>query len=120
MAAARPQIMGPGEDDDDVEVTRETVAARKRAEEAAARRRARESMTRRSWYTTTEAADAFEAAVEEIYLAHRTRVPKHQIIAALLAAAAEQAGDVERRLAPVGRVRPVRRVRPLAPPPGQT
>jgi len=112
------RFLPPSDDDIEPEVTRETVAAQKRAEAAAARRREAEAKTRRSWYTSTAAADAFSAAVDDIH--HATRVPKHLVVAALLEAAVEQAGDVERRLAPVGKVRPVRQVRSHAPSPSKT
>ncbi|MDX3516105.1 hypothetical protein PV755_45670 [Streptomyces caniscabiei] len=90
-------------------VAQETLVAQRRAEEAKAIREARESKTRRSWYTSTAAADAFQAAVDDLH--HATRVPKHEVVAALLQAAVEQAPKVERKLqAQVARVRPVRGV----------
>lgn len=99
----------PADDDDDVEVTRETLAAQQRAQQAKALKEARESKTRRSWYTSTTAADAFQAAVDDLH--HATRVPKHEVVAALLRAAVEQAPKVEKILhAQVARVRPVRYV----------
>ena len=57
---------------------------------------ARQTMTRRSWYTKTAAADAFQAAVDDIH--HSTRVPKHEVVAALLEAAVGQADRVQRKL----------------------
>lgn len=104
-----PQRMAPppDDDDDDVEVTRETLAAQRRAQQAKVLKEARESKTRRSWYTSAQAADAFQAAVDDLH--HHTRVPKHEVVAALLKAAVEQAPKVEQRLhAQVARVRPVR------------
>jgi hypothetical protein len=94
------------------EASEETLAAQRRAADAAANRRQRDAdtKTRRSWYTSTAVADAFSAAVDDIH--HRTRVPKHQVVAALLAAAVDQAPAVERDLS---RVRPMRRVRDVAP-----
>jgi hypothetical protein len=86
----------------------EVTHAQHRAAEAAAIRRAsqREEKTRRSWYTSTEAADAFTAAVDDIH--HATRVPKHEVVAALMKAAVARASDVEKQLA---RIAPMRRVR---------
>ncbi|MFH8582530.1 hypothetical protein [Streptomyces zaomyceticus] len=57
---------------------------------------ARPAMTRRSWYLKTTVADAFQAAVDDIH--HSTRVPKHEVVAALLEAAAGQRERVERSL----------------------
>lgn len=57
---------------------------------------ARQAMTRRSWYVKTAAADAFQKAVDDIH--HSTRVPKHEVVAALLEAATGQADRVERKL----------------------
>ncbi len=57
---------------------------------------ARQTMTRRSWYTNTAAADAFQAVVDDIH--HSTRVPKHEVVAALLDAAVGQSERVQRRL----------------------
>jgi hypothetical protein len=109
---AKPQRMTPPplDDDDDIEVTRESVKA-ERAERAKAQRAAREPMTRRSWYTSTAAADAFSDVVEDLF--HATRVPKHEVVAALLRAAVAQAPQIEKDLhahdAPVRRVRRVAR-----------
>jgi hypothetical protein len=50
-------------------------------------------MTRRSWYTDTETADAFAAAVDDIH--HSTRAPKHEVVSALLRAAVDQADQVQ-------------------------
>ncbi|MFI2207658.1 hypothetical protein ACH47Z_44855 [Streptomyces sp. NPDC020192] len=90
---------------------RETLEAQRRAQQAKEIRDAREVKTRRSWYTSAAAADAFQAVVDDIH--HATRVPKHEVVAALLQAAVEQAPKVEKKLhAQVARVRPVRRVAP--------
>lgn len=113
-AKAHRMAPPPNDDEDDVEVTRETLEAQKRAQQAKALKEARESMTRRSWYTATAAADAFQAAVDDLH--HHTRVPKHEVVAALLRAAAEQAPKVEKQLhAQVARVRPVRGMRDVSP-----
>ncbi|MET8832030.1 hypothetical protein ABZX40_40545 [Streptomyces sp. NPDC004610] len=82
-----------GLDDEDelpVEVTADVVARDRRAKKAAA-------TTRRSWYTTAEAADALAAMVDDIH--HATRVPKHQVVAALFEAAVAQGPRVQARLA---------------------
>ncbi|AZK98792.1 MULTISPECIES: hypothetical protein [Streptomyces] len=93
---AGPQRMAPPPDDedDDIEVTPETIARdrkRRQAEEKAA-----QAMTRRSWYTRSAVADAFQAAVDDIH--HSTRAPKHEVVAALLEAAVGQSARVERTL----------------------
>lgn len=110
---ARPQRMAPPplDDDDDIEVTREAVKAERRTERTKAQQAAREAMTRRSWYTSEASADAFSDAVDEIHYA--TRVPKHEVVAALLRAAVAQAPQVEKDLHAPGA--PVRRVRRVAP-----
>jgi hypothetical protein len=98
-AAVRPTIMGPGDDDEEdlvPEVTREHVARERKAAAAKARAAERETKTRRSWYTSVKAADAFQAAVDDIH--HTTRVPKHLVVAALLEAAAAQADKVQKQL----------------------
>lgn len=109
MSAAKPERMTPppADDDDDIEVTRETLEAQRRAQQAKAIREALEAKTRRSWYTSAAAADAFQAAVDDIH--HATRLPKHEVVAALLQAAVEQAAKVEKALLP--QVAPMRRVR---------
>jgi hypothetical protein len=56
----------------------------------------RQTMTRRSWYVKTAAADAFQEAVDDIH--HSTRVPKHEVVAALLEAAVGQTERVQRKL----------------------
>jgi hypothetical protein len=102
-AAVRPAIMGPGDDDDEdliPEVTREHVVKERKAAAAKARAAERESKTRRSWYTSVAAADAFQAAVDDIH--HATRVPKHEVVAALLEAAVAQSDRVQRKLTPKG------------------
>jgi hypothetical protein len=93
-----PEKMGPlpPEDDDEPEVTRDVVEAQRRAAEKAKREVLRESKTRRSWYTSTAAADAFTAAVDDIHFA--TRVPKHEVVAALMMVAVEKAPTVQKRL----------------------
>ncbi|NUK93994.1 hypothetical protein HRW16_19580 [Streptomyces lunaelactis] len=109
MSAAKPERMTPPptDDDDDIEVTRETLEAQRRAQQAKEIRDARDAKTRRSWYTSAAAADAFQAVVDDIH--HATRVPKHEVVAALLQAAVEQAPKVEKRLGP--KVAPMRSVR---------
>jgi hypothetical protein len=89
----------------------EILEAQQRAQHAKAIREARESMTRRSWYTSTAAADAFQTAVDDLH--HHTRVPKHEVVAALLRAAIEQAPKVEQKL--YAQVAPMRRVRDVSP-----
>lgn len=92
----------------------EILEAQRRAEKAKEIRDAREAKTRRSWYTSAAAADAFQAAVDDIH--HATRVPKHEVVAALLQAAVEQAPKVEKKLSPkVAPMRPVRGVRDVSP-----
>ncbi|MFB6955381.1 hypothetical protein ACFCXP_37690 [Streptomyces niveus] len=97
---AEPQRMGPPPDDDDddePEVTRASVERERRRREELERQVARESMTRRSWYTSVAATDAFGKAVEDIH--HETRTPKHEVVAALMQAAVDQAPRVAKRLA---------------------
>lgn len=89
----------PNDDDDDLEVTRASVDRERRLREAKAKEAARKTMTRRSWYVTAAAADAFQAAVDDIH--HSTRVPKHEVLAALLEAAVGQSDRVERKLTKV-------------------
>jgi hypothetical protein len=96
----------PADEDDEPELSREVIRAQKRAERAAALRAARESKTRRSWYTSTSAADAFTAVVDDIH--HATRIPKHEVVAALMEVAVERREQVEKRLARGARVRPMR------------
>lgn len=96
----------PADEDDEPELTPEVVRAQQRAERASALRAAREAKTRRSWYTSTSAADAFTAVVDDIH--HATRIPKHEVVAALMEAAVERRDQVEKRLARGARVRPVR------------
>ncbi|MFD0804319.1 hypothetical protein ACFQZU_23795, partial [Streptomonospora algeriensis] len=48
--------------------------------------------TRRSWYVDKAAAEAFQAAVDDIH--HATRAPKHEVASRLLRAAAEHADGV--------------------------
>ncbi|MFJ3699658.1 hypothetical protein ACIPW9_37000 [Streptomyces sp. NPDC090052] len=57
---------------------------------------ARQTMTRRSWYTKTAAAEAFQEAVDNIH--HATRTPKHEVVAALLEAAVAQSDRVRSEL----------------------
>lgn len=95
---ARPERMGPPpeDDDDEVEVTRDSVERERRRRQEQEQVAARQTMTRRSWYTKATAADAFQAAVDDIH--HSTRVPKHEVVAALLEAAVAQAERVGRKL----------------------
>ena len=97
--------MAPPETDDDeeTELTPEVIRAQKRAERAALLRAARETKTRRSWYTSTAAADAFTKVVDDIHF--ETRVPKHEVVAALMAAAVERRDQVTKRLMQKRRVR---------------
>lgn len=110
---AKPQRMSPPplDDDDDIEVTRESVRVERRAERVKADQAAREPMTRRSWYTSKAVVDEFDAVIEDIH--HATRVDKNVVVAALLRAAVAQAPQVEKDLhaqdAPVRRVRRVAR-----------
>ncbi|WP_017541971.1 hypothetical protein [Nocardiopsis halophila] len=48
--------------------------------------------TRRSWYVERDAAEAFQAAVDDVH--HATRRPKHEVASLLLRAAAERADEV--------------------------
>ncbi|MGW1008194.1 hypothetical protein [Streptomyces sp. NPDC002520] len=94
-----PQRMAPppaDDDEDEVEVSREGVARDRRRDRDRAAAESRQTMTRRSWYTKTTAADAFQAAVDDIH--HSTRVPKHEVVAALLEAAVAQSERVGRKL----------------------
>jgi hypothetical protein len=93
-----PERMAPPpmDDDDEVEVTRAVAERDRRAAAARARAAQRVTKTRRSWYTSTAAADSFQAAVDDIH--HETRVPKHIVVAALLEAAAGQAERVQKKL----------------------
>ena len=84
------------DDEDEPEVTREAVDRERKAAVVAARQADRARKTRRSWYTSVTAADAFQAAVDDIH--HITRVPKHLVVAALLDAAVGQADKVQRQL----------------------
>ncbi|WP_097870344.1 hypothetical protein [Streptomyces sp. rh34] len=97
--AAAPHRMGPPPDDDDddePEVTRESIERERRARMEAERAASRTAMTRRSWYTRTTAADAFQAVVDDIH--HATRTPKHEVVAALLEAAVKQSDRVRNKL----------------------
>lgn len=94
-----PERMAPppnDDDDDEPEVSRASVERERRRRQAAEKEAARQSMTRRSWYTRTAVADSFQAAVDDIH--HATRVPKHEVVAALLEAAVAQAGRVQQTL----------------------
>jgi len=88
----------PADDDDEPEVTREAVDRERKAAAAKARAAQRTTKTRRSWYTSVSSADAFQAAVDDIH--HATRVPKHEVVAALLEAAVAQSDRVQRKLTP--------------------
>ncbi|MGW1364850.1 hypothetical protein ACWCQP_46545, partial [Streptomyces chartreusis] len=93
-----PQRMAPppaDDDEDEPEVSRESVARDRRRDRDRVAAEARQTMTRRSWYMKTTAADAFQAAVDDIH--HSTRVPKHEVVAALLEAAVAQADRVQRK-----------------------
>ncbi|WP_432182780.1 hypothetical protein [Streptomyces sp. NBC_00063] len=97
----KPQVFAPlnldDDSDDEPEVTREVLEETHRREVAAAAAEKRAGMTRRSWYTTAAATEALSAAVDDIHFA--TRVPKHEVVAALFQAAADQAPAVRRELA---------------------
>lgn len=94
MSASKPERMGPppADDDDEPEATREAVEKerRRQAEKTV------DAKTRRSWYTTTAAANALADVVDDIHFA--TRVPKHEVVAALMEAAVAQAPKVQARL----------------------
>jgi hypothetical protein len=96
VAVKPTKFMPPADDEDEPEVTREAVDRERKAAVVAARQADRATKTRRSWYTSVTAADTFQAAVDDIH--HTTRVPKHQVVAALLEAAAAQADKVQRQL----------------------
>ncbi|MFD8851849.1 hypothetical protein [Streptomyces sp. NPDC059604] len=91
----KPTKFTPPPGDDDIVVTRETVGSKPRPKPKPAVAEAPE-MTRRSWYTRTEAVDALAAAVDDIH--HNTRIPKHEVVAALMEAAVAQAPKVEAKL----------------------
>ncbi|MFF7366046.1 hypothetical protein [Streptomyces sp. NPDC008125] len=86
----------PADDEDEPEVTRASVERERRRRQEVEQAAARTAMTRRSWYTRATAVDAFQRAVDDIH--HATRTPKHEVVAALLEAAAGQADRVQRRL----------------------
>ncbi|MFB8407559.1 hypothetical protein [Streptomyces sp. NPDC055912] len=88
----KPTQFLPDADDDQAVAEVDKTEVRRRARQATA-----PDMTRRSWYVTIEAADAFTAAVDDIHFA--TRLPKHQVVSALMEAAAAQAPRIQARLA---------------------
>lgn len=96
MAEPQRMVPPPLDDEDEPEVTRASVARERRRKEQLQAQAAKKTMTRRSWYTEAAAADAFQKAVDDIH--HSTRVPKHEVVAALLAAAVAQADRVQRKL----------------------
>jgi hypothetical protein len=98
MAVKPTRFVPPPADDDEPEVTREAVERERKAAAAAVREAERASKTRRSWYVSIAAADAFQATVDDIH--HATRVPKHEVVAALLEAAVAQSDRVQRKLTP--------------------
>jgi hypothetical protein len=51
---------------------------------------------RRTWYVAPEAAERFDAAIDELHW--RTRRPKHELIGAALAVAVEHQADIEARV----------------------
>lgn len=53
-------------------------------------------MDRRSWYMPRETADALAAAVDELH--YSERLPKHVVLAALVAVALEHTEDAQRKL----------------------
>ncbi|MFC4536990.1 hypothetical protein [Sphaerisporangium dianthi] len=55
-------------------------------------------MTRRSLYTTKAAFTELDAAVDQVQAATGGLVPKHEVLARLLTAAATQADDVAQAL----------------------
>lgn len=57
-----------------------------------------EGMSRKTYYVTTDAADALAAAVAEIHVATGNRMATHEALSALLHAAAEQAPAVANQL----------------------
>ncbi|WP_151775799.1 hypothetical protein [Streptomyces abyssomicinicus] len=96
---AAPQRMvppPPADDEDEPEVTRASVERERRRKQQLEAQAAKKTMTRRSWYTEASVADAFQRAVDDIH--HSTRVPKHEVVAALLEAAVAQADRVQRKL----------------------
>ncbi|MFB8044174.1 hypothetical protein ACFC8F_23170 [Streptomyces hydrogenans] len=97
MAGPQRMTAPPPDEDDEIEVTRESVERDRRRRQQEAKADSRASMTRRSWYLKTSSADEFQAAVDDIH--HATRVPKHEVVAALLEAAVAQRERVETRLA---------------------
>lgn len=54
------------------------------------------AMDRRSWYMPKETADSLAAAVDELHFTER--LPKHVVLAALVAVALEHTEDVRRAL----------------------
>lgn len=57
-----------------------------------------DGMTRRTYYVSTAAADALDAAVKKVKDATGGRVPKHEILAALISAGAGQVDAVGAQL----------------------
>jgi hypothetical protein len=53
-------------------------------------------MDRRSWYMPRSSADALAAAVEDLHW--QTRRPKHEVLAAIVAAAVEHTDEARARL----------------------
>ncbi|WP_157255072.1 hypothetical protein [Nonomuraea typhae] len=89
----------PESDQPHTDVTPASHPKNTRGAEESHTRPAPPGMTRRSLYTTTAAFTALDEAAAQIQKATSGLVPKHDILARLLHAAAEQAPAVRRQLA---------------------
>lgn len=58
------------------------------------------AMSRRSWHMTQTSADALAGALADLH--HELRMPKHQVLAALVEVALGHLDEVRTRLAPMG------------------
>ena len=59
-----------------------------------------QAKSHRSWYLDARIADEFAAAVDDIH--HRTRRPKHEVLAAAVLVALEHRAAIEARLKAAG------------------
>jgi hypothetical protein len=55
-------------------------------------------MARKAWYVTQADADALDDVVNQVYIALGAKVPKHQIIGAIIRAGAGHADEITARL----------------------
>lgn len=58
-------------------------------------------MVTRSWYLPEDVADALAAAADELYYDLRGKLPKHAVLAALIAAGIDQTATVRDKLSQV-------------------